>query len=129
MLRCSCYIASPFGSSFRTSSLHCSFNSPFQHALYTSVASIPSIDFTPGVRFVIEVHTALTFHSFIICLFISLSSMFVNSFNAFSSSGTSFIHEHATAILAANYCYNIVNEIHEITPFNQIRLNWSVSLN
>ena len=41
----------------------------------------------------------------------------------------SFIHEHATAILAANYCYNIVNEIHEITPFNQIRLNWSVSLN
>ena len=27
------------------------------------------------------------------------------------------------------YCYNIVNEIHEITPFNQMRLNWSVSLN
>ena len=28
-------------------------------------------------------------------------------------------------VTASKYCYNIVNEIHEITPFNQIRLNWS----
>ena len=113
--------------------IHCFSRSTTQRPCFVHLASIHFISFSfLSLSQFIKFHIAVS----LICFNRRLNSLIVHTtFTCLLSIKFHLFQADASLCLCVQfligglYCYNIVNEIHEITPFNQIRLNWSVSLN